>query len=322
MEHAVLVIGAGMTGLTAARALVGHGIDVLVFDKGRAVGGRMATRRWKGAVFDHGAQHFSVRTPEFAHVVDGLVERGVADVWLQTRSWTHRERGVENRYVGVGGIRRIPEALTAGLTVRTGVLVDAIELGPGEVTVVSRGERVASGSAAIVTAPLPQSLRLLNDAGCAVGPDVGALHAAGYDATLAVMAVLDRPSGIESGHRADASGAIAWLADNQHKGASPIPALTIHSSARFAASRLAAAPDEWAAELIAIARPLHDGVVVHHRTHRWLYAAPRETSTVGAVSVPAPAPLVLAGEIFAEARVEGAFTSGRVAAETLLAMLD
>lgn len=321
MEHTVLVVGAGMTGLTAARALAEQGIDVVVLDKGRAVGGRMATRRWRGAVFDHGAQHFSVRTAEFADVVDGLRAGGVADVWMKTRSWTHPERGVESRYVGVGGMRRIPETLATGLAVGTGIQVDAVEVAPGRVTIVSGGERVVTGTGAIVTAPLPQSHRLLSDAGCSVGDDVGELLAAGYDATLAVLAVLDRPSGLESGHRADPSGAIAWIADNQHKGASPVPALTIHSSADFASSRIDDDPAAWGAELIAAARPHHDGVVIHHRTHRWLFSAPRATATVGAVAVRAAAPVVLAGEIFAGARVEGAHTSGRIAAETLLAML-
>ncbi|NIR36133.1 MAG: FAD-dependent oxidoreductase, partial [Actinobacteria bacterium] len=50
-----LVIGAGMAGLTAARLLTDRGADVLVVDKGRAVGGRMATRRVGDAAFDHGA---------------------------------------------------------------------------------------------------------------------------------------------------------------------------------------------------------------------------------------------------------------------------
>ena len=54
----VAVVGAGMAGLSAARALVDAGRSVVVFDKGRGIGGRMATRRLGAAVFDHGAQYF------------------------------------------------------------------------------------------------------------------------------------------------------------------------------------------------------------------------------------------------------------------------
>jgi predicted NAD/FAD-dependent oxidoreductase len=51
----IVVVGAGLAGLTAARSLVAGGHDVLVLDKGRSPGGRMATRRIGGATFDHGA---------------------------------------------------------------------------------------------------------------------------------------------------------------------------------------------------------------------------------------------------------------------------
>ena len=53
----VAVIGGGITGLTCARALADAGHAVTVFDKGRGVGGRLATRRTDdGLRFDHGAQ--------------------------------------------------------------------------------------------------------------------------------------------------------------------------------------------------------------------------------------------------------------------------
>ena len=55
----VLVVGAGMAGLIAARELLRAGLSVLVLDKGRGVGGRLASRRIEGATFDHGAQAFA-----------------------------------------------------------------------------------------------------------------------------------------------------------------------------------------------------------------------------------------------------------------------
>ena len=43
--HTVGVIGAGMAGLACARELAAKGFEVTVFDKGRGLGGRTATRR-------------------------------------------------------------------------------------------------------------------------------------------------------------------------------------------------------------------------------------------------------------------------------------
>ncbi|MBB3545378.1 putative NAD/FAD-dependent oxidoreductase [Rhizobium sp. BK176] len=49
------VIGAGIAGLTIVRSLQKIA-DVIVFEKSRGVGGRMATRRIDDVSFDHGAQ--------------------------------------------------------------------------------------------------------------------------------------------------------------------------------------------------------------------------------------------------------------------------
>ena len=56
-----IVIGAGISGLFAANRLQTEGLEVLVLDKGRGLGGRMATRRISSGVFDHGAQFFTVK---------------------------------------------------------------------------------------------------------------------------------------------------------------------------------------------------------------------------------------------------------------------
>ena len=74
----VAVIGAGISGLMCARTLLDHGIDVTVFEKGRGVGGRMATRRTDdGLQFDHGAQYFTVRDERFERYVDSWLQDGI-----------------------------------------------------------------------------------------------------------------------------------------------------------------------------------------------------------------------------------------------------
>jgi len=314
MRPSVLIIGAGMSGLSAGRALAVEDIDVTLVDKGRAVGGRMATRRIGAATFDHGAQHVSARTDVFAREIHDLVERGTAGVWLRTQSVTHPERGVEDRYVGVGGMRRIPEALAEGLRVVTGAVVDRLEINGSGVTAFAGGAAVASADAAVLTPPAPQILDLLRRSGVPLGTIGAELANVAYNATLAVMAVLDAPAELPDGHRAFAEGPVAWIADNQQKGVSAVPALTLHSSAAFAAKYLESESSRWAGQLLAAARPHYAGNVIEVRPHRWRYAEPRSTREDGAWLLQAPAPVVLAGELFSGARVEGAYTSGQTAA--------
>ena len=59
------VIGAGIAGgyLVSALGQLGH--EVVVFEKSRGFGGRLATRRGEGVQFDHGAPCFTARTALF-----------------------------------------------------------------------------------------------------------------------------------------------------------------------------------------------------------------------------------------------------------------
>ncbi|MCX7432565.1 MAG: FAD-dependent oxidoreductase, partial [Planctomycetia bacterium] len=68
-EPDVVIIGAGIAGLSAAGELVASGRRVLVLEKSRGVGGRMATRRVGEAVCDHGARFCTVRGPAFGGMV-------------------------------------------------------------------------------------------------------------------------------------------------------------------------------------------------------------------------------------------------------------
>ncbi len=76
----VVVVGAGLSGLVAARRLADDH-EVVVLDKGRSVGGRLATRRIGDAVLDHGAQFFTVRGEALRAHTDDWLARGVARVW-------------------------------------------------------------------------------------------------------------------------------------------------------------------------------------------------------------------------------------------------
>ena len=311
----VVVVGAGMAGSTAARALQEAGWRVTVVDKGRAVGGRMATRRIGDATFDHGAQHVSARNDAFRERMDDWVRAGVARVWMETPSRTRRDGAVEPRHVGVGGMRRIPEHLARGLDVRTGVRITFLETSADGITAVADDGARFAADALVLTPPLPQLVPLLDGLGVDAGM-VDRLGGVRYDPCLAVMATLDGPAGLDGGHHAG-DGDVAWIADNHHKGVSAIPAVTIHSSAPFAARHIDDPDEAWVEHLVDAARPLLAADVASATGHRWRYSMPVDPLDDGAVALLRDPPVVAAGEAFAGARVEGAFLSGRAAARLL-----
>jgi len=61
----IAVVGAGLSGLTAARQLQSQGHHVTVYEKSAGVSGRMSTRQTELGGFDHGAQYFTASTDRF-----------------------------------------------------------------------------------------------------------------------------------------------------------------------------------------------------------------------------------------------------------------
>ena len=84
-NKAIAIIGAGMSGLACAQALVEAGHCVHVFDKSRGPSGRMSTRRSSDGDIDwqcdHGAQYFTAHHAEFRKQVSEWQQAGAAQVW-------------------------------------------------------------------------------------------------------------------------------------------------------------------------------------------------------------------------------------------------
>ncbi|WP_353269465.1 NAD(P)-binding protein [Gemmatimonas sp.] len=100
----IAIIGTGLAELSAARALAAREVPVRLFDKGRAPGGRLATRRAEldgvKLQFDHGAQYLRAEGAGFAAALDAAGARPRQD---------------DARRVGVPGMSALARALATGL---------------------------------------------------------------------------------------------------------------------------------------------------------------------------------------------------------------
>lgn len=100
MQSDVIVIGAGLSGLACALALQGAGVSCRIVDSRDRIGGRIATDRVDGFLFDHGFQVLQTWYPEAQRQLDyaaldlrpfspgALVRIGdrfhrVSDIWRQ-----------------------------------------------------------------------------------------------------------------------------------------------------------------------------------------------------------------------------------------------
>lgn len=328
--NSCIIIGAGMSGLIAARELQAAGWDVTILDKGRGVGGRMATRRVGEGTFDHGAQFFTARGDRFEQLVRGWLDAGVAEEWSRgfaDASGEPREDG-HPRYRGSEGMTSIPKHLACGLDVRTGVRVVQARIQNEQWEVVCESGLRLTGAALLLTAPAPQSLRIL-DAG-EVELSEGTrmqLDRITYDPCLALLALVDREGLVpEPGGMQIKDEPLDWISDNSRKGISRTPALTIHAGPQWSRAHYDADEDEITPALLAFASErLGTNLAPHVRgtsLARWRYSwvtRPHPEPCLPAREKPR---LVFAGDAFGQPKVEGASLSGLAAVDMLLGRGD
>ena len=80
----VVIIGAGLTGLTTAYCLARKGVEVHVVEKNHHVGGQIRTHHDKGFVFESGPTTGSVSTPEVAELMADLEQTSGGYCVLET----------------------------------------------------------------------------------------------------------------------------------------------------------------------------------------------------------------------------------------------
>lgn len=311
-DGTIAIIGAGIAGAAAAHRLREAGRSVVVLDKGRGPGGRMATRRGPdGLRFDHGAQYFTARDPRFAALVDGWTARGVAAPW-----------GGVDRFVGVPGMTAPVRDLLDGVDLQCGRAVgrlvrDGRQWRLQEADGAALAEDAAF-SAVLLTCPSPQSLALLAGAGV----DLPGVAEVRYAPCWTLMLAHDGPPLLDAPVREDRDPdeTIAWIARNDSKpGREADGAIVAHASPSWSRANLECTAEDVAERLTAALRDrVPVGAIRHRAAHRWRYAAVERA--VGEPCLFAPETgLGFAGDGCLGPRVEFAWLSGLALAERVLA---
>jgi renalase len=325
MDAEVLIVGAGMSGLSAARVLQKAGRQVLVLDKGRSVGGRMATRRIQHGLADHGAQFFTARTDTFKQAVEEWLTQGRVRVWGYGWSDGSLKRTAGDghpRYVSVGGMNALAQHLAEGLNVRVNAQVLSVRYDGDHWVVRYNDEGLLVAASLILTPPVPQSLHLLAEGNVTLHPeDRAALERIEYGPCLCGLFVVEGEVNLpEPGAVQDFSKPVYWVADNRRKGISEQQIITAHAEARYSRAHYDD-PDED--NLAFLTRELKqylgsDAVIVESQLKKWRYSVPLITHPFDCLAAQG-LPLVFAGDAFGgQGRVEGAFMSGLAAAEAVL----
>ncbi len=325
----VLIVGAGLAGLMAANELASQGVRVVVLDKGKSVGGRLATRRLGGGRADYGAQFFTARTPEFQAWVGRWIEAGLVFQWATGWSDGSLHRAPTDghpRYAIHHGMTVLAQHLAAGLDVRLDVEVRRVAPLPGGWSATTADGTVFTGRALLLALPVPQALALLAEVNGVLSlDDRAALSAITYAPCLTGLfwvegsLYLPAPGAIQ---RPDMP--ITWIADNQRKGISPEACiLTVQTGAEISRRWWDVADDQVLLYLEQVFAFFlgPEALIRDAQLKRWRYAMPERIYPERCLVVGEDAPLVFAGDAFGGPRVEGAALSGLAAASVLLEKL-
>ena len=329
----VCIIGAGVSGLTAARILQDKGVQVTVFEKSRGVGGRMATRRLdeKHSSFDHGAQYFTAREPRFINFVNSWLDQGIVARWPSREPSKNQSIAVlkagtsnykpssEDRFVAVPAMNQICKVLAENLIIEKNVRVKNILSEGATFHLVSEaGDSLGQFDKVVVSTPAFQASELL-----ANFPQLSSrLSKIEMRPCWATMAAFSDPLTDKWVGAFIDDSLLSWASRNNTKpGRNPDQEhIVLHANPEWTSRHWDSDP-EWTATAMLTefwnVSGIEPKIPTYLTSHRWRYAAPTEplkpvSYTAGGGNI------ICCGDWTHGGRVEGAVLSGLSAAETML----
>lgn len=341
----VAVIGSGVSGLTCAQELQKAGYKVIVLDKSRVVGGRMATRRVSGTRADHGVRYLEPKGELLQQLIQDLQTQEPLENKLQL--WTNtlyefKQNQLQPQaisqpyYIMPSGMNTVGKIMAEGLNIQLNSRVESVTITTEnnwqchiESTDKNNPElpEIVTAKSLVIAIPAPQALMLLESSDIEFESIfLNQIKSVEYDPCITVMA------GYSKEHNPDIPNwkavtfsddpILAWVGIDSSKRLHPTQAVfVIQSNSNFAQQYLEAT------DLNAVGQKLIDQAAntllpwldtpEWIQIHRWRYAFCRTPLRVSYLTNTTLLPLVCAGDWCGGNQIEGALKSGIDAANWL-----
>lgn len=321
------MVGAGVSGLAAARALKQAGLEPVVYEKDVRPGGRVATDSVGGYVFDSGATTISPRGKSIEPAM--LEELGQAElVRVEKPIYTHSSlrvsagdsaRNALPRYAYARGLSTFADLLSEGLDIRYEIEIESIYRNGAKVYRVA-GEDF---DAVILTPPIPQVRKLLASAG-----ESRPLSNTSFRSCLSVCLGFRRVLPEVPYHALldpEQRHPLTWLSLESVKCPGRAPegctAIVAQMSPQFSATNFENSDEQIIEPTVEFVKRLYGpdwDAPEASLIRRWKYSQPEITAMFENVNH-ASARLLIAGDGVMGGRVEYAFEAGHQAAQILIA---
>ncbi|MDB9314918.1 FAD-dependent oxidoreductase [Spirulina sp. CS-785/01] len=321
-HYDVAIVGAGIAGLICATELQATGQSIILLDKSRGIGGRVATRRLQGTCVDHGLPYLEVQGEALHSFIPQCKES------LGLSLWTEQPQ----RYIVPEGMNTMAKQLAQGLNIVRNCRLEQLTLSPSETywQLTGSNEQTLTCHALILAFPAPQILPLLIPLTSQYS-ELYALHqqlaTVRFNPCITVMA----------GYPPRLREYIPWpmqtltqdvhlsqiIHDSQKRPSPHNGVFVFHSTPQFAESYLDT-PD---------LTPVAEALVAHaakvlgqpefatplwSQGHRWRYARTETPLSRPCVSITDPLPLVCCGDWCLGGGIEDAIHSGKAAAHWIV----
>lgn len=218
-----IIIGSGLSGLALAKFINEKKLgSVLVLEKSRGVGGRMATRRTLGTRFDHGAQFYRLKEDS----------QNYHEYWLKnevTHEWFRSVLG--HHWCANDGMTSLAKIMVSECEVQLEKQIQSIVKHEDGWKLTSDKGEIWECRNLILTAPLPQALLLLDHSNIQYNLELKNIL---YTKALIGLLTLKKDISLnEFGYLEFTEGDFFSIADQKTKGVSQKAALTVTMSPQF-----------------------------------------------------------------------------------------
>lgn len=302
-----IIIGAGISGIQAAYDLRKNGFSIILIEKSKAVGGRMATRRVGQHKFDHGAQFIDLNYPELSQLDKDLMNESIISPWFFTeKKWM---KAANN------GMTQIPKFMAKSLDIVFQKKVVRIDTDKTKNLFVfcEDGSKYSSKNI-ILSCPLPQSLKILDDS--KLNYPI-ALSEVSYSSAIVALFGFKGSHEIFSDykHMTDLAEGIQSISNQHSKGVGELPAFTMIMSPNWSAEFFDLSEDELS--LILREKFLHQFGVSdlplfsEIQIKKWKFSKPIKTFDNTFFSFAPANNIHLIGDAFARGSIDGALISAK-----------
>jgi len=303
----LIIIGAGLTGLNLAQNLLktSPSKKVLILEKSKSCGGRMATRRIDDLKFDHGAQF--------------IKRAGESEAWIQVWKSEQVARTFPSNSVdavcGKSGITQLAKVLARDLDIIYNCRASILKQRGGVWEILCDEGLEFKSKTIVITSPLPQSLEILQRSNYSYDPKLADIK---YSPAVVVLIEGETDFDSDLAYSEDLGPNLFSICAQHKKGNAERPAWTVVMNAAWSQTNFDG-PDEHILEsaVSVIKNRFPEMQMKKSHLKKWKYCR-AETRWPNYFNSPQNG-LYLAGDAFGGASLLGALRSSNAVVEVLWA---